>query len=150
MSSSPEIRRGQSADLPAVLRLLEEAGLPTADLAQIPHLDLWVLEADNSSLMVGAIALERFGSEGLLRSLVVAPDYRNRSFGSDLVARLERDARADGVKQLVLLTETAKAFFATLGYQVTDRSRVSEALKQSAEFRTLCPASALCMSKLLP
>jgi amino-acid N-acetyltransferase len=147
MSPSPDIRRGRSADLPPVLALLESAGLPTADLKSIPRLQMWVLEAKES--VAGVIALEHHGSEGLLRSLAIAPEYRKRGFGIALVRRLEDDARAEGVEVLVLLTETAESFFRRLGYQVIERCSVSEALSQSAEFRSLCPMSAICMSKVL-
>jgi amino-acid N-acetyltransferase len=146
MSRLPDIRRGRSVDLPAVHALLEQAGLPTADLST-SDLQMWLVEAEGG--LVGVIALERFGSEALLRSLAVIPEFRKLGVGRRLVARLEEDARADGVKQLVLLTETAEGFFRSLGYSVIDRSSVGGAPKQSAEFRSLCPVSAICMSKTL-
>jgi len=108
---------------------------------------MWVLEARDS--LLGVIALERFGTDALLRSLAVAPEYRKRGLGHELVARLEQDAQADGVEQLVLLTQTAEPFFRNLGYDIIDRRCVSEELKQSAEFRSLCPASAVCMRKAI-
>ena len=140
------IRRGEPDDLPAVLALLQSAGLPTADLTSAQRLHLWVLKTDS---LQGVIALERFGSEALLRSLAVAPEYRRHGLGHELVARLELDARADGIEQLVLLTETAERFFRDLGYEAIDRQSVSDGLKQSAEFRSLCPAYAVCMRKAL-
>jgi amino-acid N-acetyltransferase len=146
-SPQPSIRRGESADVPAVLTLLESAGLPTADLMNVRGLPMWVLEAEDS--LVGVIALQRFGSDALLRSFAVAPEYRRRGFGRELVVRLEHDAQGMGVEQLVLLTETAETLFLSLGYGVIDRRHVSEELKQTAEFRSLCPASAVCMSKAL-
>lgn len=146
MSRPPNIRRGGSADLPAVHAFLERAGLPTADLST-SGLQMWLVEAGNA--LVGVIALERFGSEALLRSLAVVPEFRKRGVGRRLVARLEEDACADGVTRLVLLTETAEGFFRSLGYSVIDRGSVGEAPKQSAEFRSLCPVSAVCMSKTL-
>ena len=140
------VRRGKSTDMPAVLKLLQGAGLPTSDLASAQRLHLWVLESHS---LQGVIALENFGAEALLRSLAVAPEFRLRGLGRELVARLEHDARADGIERLVLLTETAEPFFRALGYQAVDRQSVSEVVKQSAEFRALCPASAVCMSKTL-
>ena len=146
-SLQPSVRRGDSVELPVVLALLKSAGLPTADLTSAAGLQVWVLEEKGS--LLGVIALERFGSDALLRSLAVAPDFRRRGFGRDLVARLEHDAEEDGVEQLVLLTETAESFFRSLNYGVIDRRFVSEGLRQSAEFRSLCPASAVCMGKVL-
>lgn len=145
LSLQPTIRRGQGADLAAVLALLQGAGLPTADLASAPGLHLWVLEAEES--LFGVIGMERFGASALLRSLVVAPSYQGSGLGHQLVARLERDAQADGVEQLVLLTESAETFFRVIGYEPIDRRYVSEEIQQSAQFLSLCPASAVCMSK---
>jgi amino-acid N-acetyltransferase len=144
---TPSIRRGEPADVPAIVALLEGAGLPTADFTGGPGIQLWVLE-DNGSVL-GAIALERYGTNALLRSLAVVPEHRSRGFGHRLVSQLEHDAFAQGVERLVLLTETAEPFFRRLGYDAFDRRHVSDEVKQSAEFQSLCPASALCMSKAL-
>jgi len=143
----PSIRRPQASDLTAVLQLLRSAGLPTADLTMAPGLQLWVAEIEGR--LVGVIGLEGFGPGALLRSLCVAPDYRRRGLGHELVARLERDAHAGGIEKLVLLTEEAEAFFRGLGYELVERSYVPEEIGESAEFRTLCPASAVCMTKSL-
>jgi amino-acid N-acetyltransferase len=144
-SVQPRVRQAQTADMAAVLALLESARLPTADLHSAQQLTIWVLEGQTS--LLGVVALERFGTEALLRSLAIAPEYRKRGFGQGLVARLERDARESGIKQLVLLTETAQQFFSRLGYSVVDRRSVSNEVQQSAEFRSLCPVSAVCMTK---
>jgi amino-acid N-acetyltransferase len=133
--------------MPVVLTLLQGSGLPTADLPGIAGLRTWVVESETS--LTGVIALERFGAEGLLRSLAVVPEHRHRGIGRELVAQLERDAGADGVTRLVLLTETAEAFFRAIGYAPLARNSVSIAMRQCAEFRSLCPVSATCMAKVL-
>jgi amino-acid N-acetyltransferase len=146
-SSQPTIRRAQSVDLAVVLALLKISGLPTTDLTSALDLQLWVLEKNES--VFGVIGMERFGACALLRSLAVGADYQRRGFGRMLVARLEREAQTEGVLQLVLLTETAERFFHSIGYEVIDRRLTPEKIQQSAEFRSLCPASAVCMTKLL-
>jgi amino-acid N-acetyltransferase len=146
-SSQSPTRVCRGADMPAVLALLQASELPTADLTSLSELRAWVIESNGA--LCGVIALERFGTEGLLRSLAVQIEYRNRGFGRTLVARLEHDASEAGVKRLVLLTQTAQPFFHSLGYQTIDRRHVSEEMKQGAEFRSLCPASATCMVKTL-
>ena len=143
----PRIRSGSPADLSAIESLLLGAGLPMDDIRGIPGLRTWVVEVDGS--LRGAIALEAFGQEGLLRSLVVAGDARSRGLGRGLVAKLESDARTEGVINLVLLTQTAETFFRNLGYRAVNRDEVSDAVKRSAQFRSLCPASAICMTKVL-
>jgi amino-acid N-acetyltransferase len=143
----PQIQDSQPDDMAAVRDLLGGAGLPTDDLTCAPGLQIYVLEAEG--LLAGVIGLERFGAGALLRSLVVARDYRRHGLGHELVVQLERYAQAGGVERLVLLTETAEAFFRRRGYVPIDRRKVPEAIKQSAEFRSLCPASAMCMTKPL-
>jgi amino-acid N-acetyltransferase len=149
MSTVPQlrIRAGGPQDLAEVIALLNRSRLPTADLQSASHLQMWVLESEQAP--AGVIALERFSTQGLVRSLTVAPEFRKRGCGKELVARLEQDARRDGVEQLVLLTETAERFFQSLGYAVIERAMVHGQIKASAEFRSLCPASAVCMHKAL-
>ena len=146
-SLQPAIRPGHSADLAAVIALLEGAGLPTDDLTTASDLHLWVLEAGGD--VVGAIGIERFGASALLRSLVIAPAYQRHGFGARLVAQLEHEIRGRGVQQLILLTETAESFFRRRGYDVIERRHVPGNVRRSAEFRALCPASAVCMTKVL-
>jgi len=43
----------------------------------------------------------------------------------------------------------AEAFFRRLGYELIDRRMVPEEIKQSGEFRSLCPASAVGMTQML-
>jgi amino-acid N-acetyltransferase len=95
------------------------------------------------------IGLERFSESGLLRSLAVAPGHQHIGLGRQLVAQLEHDAGAEGIEQLVLLTQSAEPFFRRLGYQTIDRRCVPDELRRSEEFRSLCPANAVCMTKSL-
>jgi amino-acid N-acetyltransferase len=142
------VRAATVADFIAVRDLLVAAGLPVEDLDSSPDLRLWV--AEDADRIVGAIGLERFGAAGLLRSLVVAPSHRQSGLGSALAAALEQEAGTSGMATLVLLTETAEAFFRRHGYEVVDRAYVPDEIKASAEFLSLCPASATCMTKSLP
>jgi len=149
MSDTPHnVQRATPADLPIVRALLAEARLPVEDFEQASNLAFWVVRSRTGS-PVATIGLERHGQTGLLRSLVVAPAQRGRRLGETLVGALEAQARATGITQLVLLTETAESFFGRLGYAAIDRDHAPSAVASSAEFRTLCPATAVCMTKLL-
>lgn len=141
------VETAASADLPAIRALLTGAQLPVADLEAPADLGFRVVR--DGTAVVGAIGLERYGDVGLLRSLVVAPDRRSSGVGAALVQALERDAKAAGVRMLVLLTQTAEKFFRQRGYDVVDRAHAPDEVKASAEFRSLCPASAICMVKRL-
>ena len=143
---TPLLRNATPADLPAIRDLLERNGLPTSDLASS---GARFTVACESTQVIGAGALERFGNAALLRSVAVEPARRGRGLGRHLVKALELQARAAGIPQLVLLTQTAPRFFEHQGYQPVDRAQVPKAVQESAEFRSLCPASAECMMKVL-
>jgi amino-acid N-acetyltransferase len=135
------------ADLPAIRALLDEAGLPHRDLENNPAARFWVVR--EGGRLIGAVGLETCGGSGLLRSLVVAPEARRSGLGGRLVDELEIAARSSGLDRLLLLTETAEKFFSRRGYTVIDRANAPDEVRSSAEFRSLCPASATCMSKSL-
>ncbi len=134
-------------DLRAVTALLDEAGLPHADLTPA-HLAHFRVLRDGDAL-VGVVGLEVCGEAALLRSLAVAPGRRGEGLGGRLVDVAEAHARTLGVDTLYLLTTTAAAFFAARGYAVTDRAAVPDAIAATAEFAAMCPASAVCMTRRL-
>lgn len=145
--TAPIIRPGAARDRAAVLELLTQADLPVEDLQDPEAVQFWI--AEDAGRVVGAIGLQRFGSDALLRSAVVVPEYRHRGLGAKLVATLERAATTSGVRSLVLLTQTAKDFFSRLGYGLIDRAAAPESVRASAEFASLCPSSAFTMIKPL-
>lgn len=136
-----------AADVSAIRALLAQAQLPTADLDGPHGVSFWVARGDG--VVLGAVGLETFGSAGLLRSLVVAPQSRGSGLGIALADAAESAARSAGVHELVLLTQTAEPFFARRGYGVIERAAAPAAVRASPEFGSLCPASATCMRKRL-
>lgn len=141
-----QLRPAAPGDASSIRALLERNGLPTSDLGSARPEFVVAYEGDD---LKGAGALERFGTTALLRSVVVAADRRGAGVGQDIVRELERRARAAGVKELVLLTQTAAPFFQRQSYRVVERNSVAQAVQMSEEFRSLCPASATCMAKSL-
>lgn len=140
------LRAAGEEDLGVVRVLLEEAGLPTSDLATAKPKFTVLRERGR---IVAAGALQSFGSTALVRSVVVAGDRRGAGLGRIIVQELEKLAREGRMGRLFLLTETAGAFFAHQGYRVIERIDVPQDVQGSEEFRSLCPASAVCMMKRL-
>jgi N-acetylglutamate synthase-like GNAT family acetyltransferase len=139
-----DLRAAAAEDMPAVRALLESGGLPTSDLlCSNPRF----IVACEGTRIVGAGALQAFGSAALLRSVIVTEELRGSGLGRTIVRGLERMAGAARVRELVLLTLTAERFFEHQGYRVIDRGEVPQAVQGSEEFRQLCPASAICMTK---
>ena len=133
-------------DLEAVVHLLGECGLPHEDIGK--HLP-GLIVARHYGRLIGTIALEVYKEVGLLRSLAVAPEQRNRGLGKALYERIVAYAQLRGVETLYLLTTTASEYFSKLGFQVLDRKQVPAEIGATEEFRGLCPSSAVCLSKKL-
>lgn len=139
-------RAATAADAQGIRDLLQRSDLPTSDLsAGRPQFVI----AERAGRMIGIGALERFGTAALLRSVAIEPQWRGSGVGRLIIAELEQRARAAGIDELILLTLTARDFFARLGYGSKLRGEVPAAVLGSAEFRSLCPASAHCMAKSL-
>jgi amino-acid N-acetyltransferase len=138
-----EIVRAQAADWERLAALLEASALPPDGLE--PHLDSTLVARDPSGL-VGCAALELYGSDALLRSVAVAPARRGTGLGIALTAAAIALARQHHVRTLWLLTETASGFFPKFGFVQTTRDAVPDTIKQSVEFTTACPTSALVMT----
>jgi amino-acid N-acetyltransferase len=131
----------------AVTELLRQAGLPVADL-EASAMPQFLLAVDGGRL-IGAIGVEPHGSDGLLRSLVVDPNWRGHGVGGALVQAAEEGARARGLQSLWLLTTDASEYFARHGYAAIDRARAPAAMQACSQFQSLCPVSAACLRKLL-
>jgi amino-acid N-acetyltransferase len=126
------------------IQLLTSHKLPTSDLP--PSLDDFFIAREGDQL-VGIIGLEKYDENGLLRSMVVHPDYRNRNIASQLVQKIEEMAKAESLNAVYLLTETAEKYFEKKGYEKVERADVSDGIKSSSEFNNLCPVSAAVMRK---
>jgi MOSC domain-containing protein YiiM/N-acetylglutamate synthase-like GNAT family acetyltransferase len=116
--------------------LLEQAGLPTLGFPEdTPSL---TLATDRGGQVVGGAAVEDWEGAGLLRSVVVAPDYRRSGIGSAMVRSVVRRAPRLGLHTLSLLTETAEPFFRRHGFRDVEREELPAPLAQSMELREAC------------
>jgi amino-acid N-acetyltransferase len=131
-----------------VRALLTASHLPTDDLTA-QHFEHF-LGCGTPDAPVGVVGLELYGETALLRSLAVDDAARGTGCGKALVAAAEAHAQGHGVRQLYLITTTAEPFFAALGYERSARDVVPEAIRGTAQFAGLCPASAAVMTKSLP
>jgi len=132
-------------DVESILKLLKTNNLPVSDLSSGHRI---FLVAAAESEVIGCVAVEIYGKNGLLRSLVVDSNFREKAIGGKLVAEAEKWAADNGIKSLYLLTTTASGFFTKIdGWEETDRATVPNEVAQSTEFASICPSSATCMLK---
>lgn len=133
------LRIAKPEDRPAVAKLLRAAKLPTDGLmTDVDH--LFVLE--EQSKIVGAIGFEGFGSDALLRSLVVDAKLRGRGHGGTLMKAALQQAGKLGYKTLYGLTTTIPDWLTKLGFQEIQKSDIPEPVHMSMELRGACPESA--------
>lgn len=147
-STGITLRSARATDLPAVLGLLEAAGLPRDGVAE-GLVRLCLAEVDGR--LAGVAGLERYGTSALLRSVAVAEDQRGRKVAGRLVQRMLEEARDESIHDVYLRTTTAEGYFPRFGFEKVDQAEVPEAVKASVEFQGACPSSAACMVRhLLP
>lgn len=144
-----EISNASGKDRNDIISLLQKEKLPTEDLPL--SLNHFFIATDKFHKVIGAIGLETHGEFGLLRSMVVDSNYRNRGIATILVNRLETQASQMGFRSMYLLTETAVEYFRRKGYMSISRDEVPAEIKTSSEFSNVCPVSAEVMIKpILP
>jgi amino-acid N-acetyltransferase len=132
----------------AAVALLQAQGLPFSDITD-EHLEHFFFMGSDGS-PTGLVGIEIYGTDALLRSLVVAENARTRGVGSALVQHAEDYATSRRVSGMYLLTTTSESFFQRRGYQRVDRTTQAPlAIQSTAEFASLCPASSAFMMKRL-
>jgi len=127
---------------PAVRQLLRSCHLTDEGVAtQLDRVRVVRLQGQ----VVGMALLERYADDGLLRSVAVDPAWQGQGIGRRLVKAMLEEARREGLYQVFLLTETAAAFFARLGFEPIDRKAVPLSIQQASQFTHLCPTSSQVM-----
>jgi amino-acid N-acetyltransferase len=114
--------------------------LPADDLSL--NDSLYLTYYDSNEDLVGSGGLEFYGDKTLLRSLAVNQAMRSQSLGKQIVEDLIQQVKANGKKEIYLLTTTAYYFFLKFGFKEVSRDEVPEEVKSSTEFSQICPASA--------
>ena len=138
------LRAATVADVDAVRALLAACALPEDGLAE---------QFGAGYTVAGGVAacagVERYGDDGLLRSVAVEPALRGHGLGARLLADRIEWARAQGLRALYLLTTTAPAYFPKAGFHPIGREQAPAAIRESREFAHACPASAMMMRRPL-
>lgn len=140
------VRAAAGADLGAVRALLADASLP---LDGVDEAFEHGVVAIAGGAIVGAAAVEPYGTDGLLRSVVVDPSRRGTGLGRALVEAAEGVARGFGIGDLYLLTGTAMAWYLRLGYEVLAMDDAPATVTGSVEFKISCKDTGVLMRRRL-
>jgi amino-acid N-acetyltransferase len=139
------IRSAAPTDMPGVVSLLADAGLPHQDLH--PQASAQFLVACSGEKVVGCIGIECYASHALMRSLAVHPSFQRRGVAFNLVLAVEERARKQDTASIYLLTMSATDFFIARGYKHVVRENAPLTIQKSAQFTALCPSQAECLYK---
>ncbi len=142
-----KVRTVTSDDLATIRRLLREAELPTDGLEE--QFGPGYAVAMDEGAVIGAAGVERYGRFGLLRSVVVTPEARSRGAAELLVRDRLAWAGTEGLEAVYLLTTTAARYFGRLGFENVERDALPVEIRDSREFASLCPSTAVAMRRLV-
>jgi len=140
------IERATREDAGAILELLRANALPVDGL--LDHLDT-ALVARSLDRVVGTAALEVYDGGALLRSVAVVTTFRGQGVGNRLTDAALDLAATLRVPAVYLLTTTAEGYFPRFAFSRITRDEVPRDVRQSVEFQSACPASAIVMMKAL-
>jgi len=137
-----QVRCATDDDVDEIRKLLDLSKLPSKDLDQ--HIDNFILISDQTGV-IGVGGLELYADTALLRSVAVTHAYRNQGLGKKIFQLLESNALAAGISCLYLLTESSEIYFKQLGFSVISREKAPHSIKNTEQFKGLCPSSAIVM-----
>ena len=132
---------------PDLVAALEEAELPTEDLAEDGR-SFFAFETDGRR--VGYAGFELYGEDVLLRSVVILPEVRGRGYGREVTKETLARAYELGARQAYLLTTTAESFFEREGFARIDRAIAPAAILATKQATTICATAALLTRPLTP
>jgi arsenate reductase len=131
----------------AFVQAMRDAELPVDDLSE-PGRTFFKFST-LAGVHIGYGGFERYGSDALVRSIVVASEYRGMGIGRNLLAVLLRDAFNAGARTAWLLTTNASSFFEKTGFRAVKRETAPPTILMTRQACTLCPSSAAIMSRAL-
>jgi amino-acid N-acetyltransferase len=139
------IRRAVLADAPAIADLVnlgEHEGqlLPRSLKFIRASIDDWIVAEDRENIIGVGSLLEMSPVLSEVRSLVVAPVYRQNGVGAKIVDALVDEARARGIPIVFALTR-AVPFFEKLGFVVTEKENFPEKVWRDC---VICPVQHAC------
>ena len=139
----PGVTLGSARSIDGVKALLAERRMPIDDIRD----DAIFIVARVGDELCATAGLETYGAIALVRSVGVRPTWRRKGIARALCDEIIRRAAAAGVRKLFLLTTDAQGFFRGLGFAEVERESLPPAIRETAQFRQLCPQTATAMAR---
>lgn len=133
---------GSDQDLVAALRHVD---LPTEDLNDAGR--TFFAYHTLGGTLVGFGGYEIYGTDVLIRSVVILPIGRRQGLGRNVVPLLMRRAYTDGARRAWVLTASASEFFTKIGFKTAARDAAPASILATSQAMELCPSSAQLLSR---
>jgi len=124
---------------------LAEEGLPADDL-QDPGRTFFLYRALDGEVL-GFGGYELYGTDVLLRSILVMCQHRASGIGRNILPLLLFRAFRAGARRAYLLTQSAAPFFEKAGFGPLARDLAPAAIRETRQASVLCPVSAVLMTR---
>lgn len=121
-------------------QMLRDAELPVDDLTGPGR--MFFAFSTLAGVHVGYGGFEQYGSDALIRSIVVVQEHRGTGIGRNLLAVLLREAFDAGARTAWLLTTDAQAFFMKTGFKSVTRDSAPAPILATRQAAELCPSAA--------
>ena len=121
--------------------LLVENKLPVSDLNN--RITFFVEKRDKNIIAVGGI--EDAGADAIIRSIAVAENCKGKGYGAEITKQLLYYAKTQKKNDIYLLTTTAQNYFPKFGFKEVNRNDLPAAVKNSSQYKDVCPESAVIM-----
>lgn len=141
------VARTISGDDSHFVRTLRDAELPVDDLTE-PGRTFFTFST-LAGMHVGYGGFEQYGSDALVRSLVIASGHRGMGLGRNLLAVLLREAFDAGACTAWALTTDAAAFFGKAGFKPVTRDVAPATILTTRQAAGLCPSTAALLSRAI-
>jgi amino-acid N-acetyltransferase len=145
-SENMTISGASPSDLDDILALLTAVNLTHEGVRE--HFESFLVRHDAEGQLIGCAGWERYGELAMLRSIAISPNLQHSGIGSKLTASILDYAASNGIREVVLLTTTARDFFSRrFGFSEAERADYDSRVAQSPEW-TLPRCSSAAFMKL--
>lgn len=127
------VRRAEEKDLLRIQRLVAKAGLREKGIEQ--HVDRFIVVANKDDQLIGTVGVEKYGTDGLLRSLVLDSVMWNEYLSLQFLEVVLQHTKEQQIDTVYLCTKGTNMLFHYLGFQKTNVENVPDHVKKSPHFQ---------------
>ncbi|NEU30416.1 hypothetical protein GN156_06425 [bacterium LRH843] len=127
------VRKAEEKDLLLIQRLVAKAGLREDGIEH--HIDRFLVVKDEDDQLIGTVGLEKYKSDGLLRSLVLTSAVWTPRLSLEFLQLALSYAEEQKIKNLYLCSKGTNSLFHQLGFRNIREDDVPEKVRTSPHFK---------------